>query len=206
MAITTNAELETAVANWLDRSDLTSRIPEFVVLAEARFNRVLRAPDMLTRNDSFTVDSQYETLPTGFIEAKRVVLLTSPVTVLEYLTPEEMAEKRETVSSSGKPAYYSVIGGNFEFLPTPAQAYTASVLYYARLTAVSSSFNWLATSHPDIYLYGALVAAEPYLKNDERLLLWRSQLDQALAELAVMNDRKQVPGAAVPRSRRNGFE
>ena len=42
MAISTFAELKTAAANWLDRSDLTDRIPEFIALAEARFNRILR--------------------------------------------------------------------------------------------------------------------------------------------------------------------
>lgn len=204
MAISTYAELQTAVTNWLDRSDLATLVPDFITLAEARFNRVIRAPDMLTRDDAFTVDGQYETVPTGFTEASRVVLLTSPVTVLEYVTPQVMAEARAGRTSSGKPAFYSVVGGNFEFLPTPDSAYTASLLYYARLTPVSSSWNWLASSHPDIYLFGALTEAEPYVKNDERLLLWKSRLDQALAELNVMNDRKRVPGAARPRV--GGFE
>lgn len=204
MAISTYAELQTAVTNWLDRSDLATLVPDFITLAEARFNRVIRAPDMLTRDDAFTVDGQYETVPTGFIEASRVVLLTSPVTVLEYVTPQELASIRAGRTSSGKPACYSVVGGNFEFLPTPDSAYTASVSYYAKLTPVSSSWNWLASSHPDIYLFGALTEAEPYVKNDERLLLWKSRLDQALAELNVMNDRKRVPGAARPRV--GGFE
>ncbi len=205
MAITTYSELQTAVANWLDRSDLTSRIPEFITLAEARFNRVLRAPDMLTRNDSFTVDSQYETLPSGFLEANRVVLLTSPVATLTYVTPEELADMRAGVTSAGKPAFYTVAGENFEFLPTPAQAYTASVLYYARLTAVATSFNWLATSHPDIYLFGALCEAEPYIHADERLVLWEARLGKALAELTTMNDRKRIGGTPAPRVR-GGFE
>lgn len=205
MAITSYAELQTACENWLDRTDLDDRIPEFIVLAEARFNRVLRAPDMLTRTDSFTVDGQYEDVPSGFIEASRFVLLTSPVTVLEYLTPEEMAVKRHTFSAAGKPAYYSIVGGSFEFLPTPGSSYTASLLYYKTLTAVASSFNWLATAHPDVYLFGALCEAEPYVRNDERMPLWKSRLDQALAELTTMNDRKRVPGAARPRLR-GGFE
>jgi hypothetical protein len=201
VAITTYAELQSAVGNWLNRDDLTDRIPEFITLAEARFNRVVRAPDMLSRNDAFAIDGQYEDVPSGFLEASRFVLLTSPVTVLEYKTPQEIAELRHTRSSQGKPAYYTVVGGSFEFLPTPDSSYTASLLYYARLTAVSSSWNWLATSHPDIYLYGALCAAEPYVQNDERLLVWKSQLNEALAELGVMNDRKRVPGAARPRIR-----
>ena len=71
MAITNYGELKSAAAEWLDRSDLTSRIPEFVELAEARFDRVIRTPDMVTKDDSFTVDSQYETVPTGFLGGAR---------------------------------------------------------------------------------------------------------------------------------------
>jgi hypothetical protein len=198
MAISTYAELQTAIANWLDRTDLTDRIPEFIALAEARFNRVIRAPDMLTRNDSFTIDSQYEDLPSGFLEASRFVLATSPVAQLEYKTPQDLSDMRRGRTSSGKPAYYTVTGGSFEFLPSPDQAYTASLLYYARLSAVSSSWNWLATSHPDIYLFGALCEAEPYIRDDQRVVLWEARLAKALAELNVQNERKRVPGAARP--------
>ena len=206
MAISTNAELETAIGNWLDRDDLAARIPEFVVLAEARFNRVVRADDMLTRTDAFTVDGQYEALPTGFLEAKRFALLTSPVTRLEYVTPDAMAELREGRTGAGKPVYYTVAGGNFEFFPTPDSEYTASLLYYARLTPNATSANWLFTNHPDLYLFGALVQAEPYLRNDARLPVWQTQLDRGLAELAVANDRKQVPAGSRPRNRLGGFE
>jgi len=54
MAISTFAELKTAAANWLDRSDLTDRIPEFIALAEARFNRILRIRDMETVSTSIS--------------------------------------------------------------------------------------------------------------------------------------------------------
>ena len=48
MAINTYSTLQTAVANWLDRNDLTDRVPEFISLAEATFNRVLRLRAMET--------------------------------------------------------------------------------------------------------------------------------------------------------------
>ena len=52
MAINTYATLQTAVANWLDRSDLTDRIPEFIALAEARMNRTLRLAIMLNVDET----------------------------------------------------------------------------------------------------------------------------------------------------------
>ena len=63
MAITTYAQLQTAAASWLDRTDLTATIPEFIELAEARFNRVIRQPDMVVKNDAFSLASRYTTLP-----------------------------------------------------------------------------------------------------------------------------------------------
>lgn len=200
MAIGTYSELQTAAANWLDRTDLTSRIPEFVALAEARFNRKLRAPDMITKDAAFSVDGQYVALPTGFLDAVRFTLTTSPVTLLEYVTPEQMAEWRETRTSSGKPRYYSVVGGNFEFLPTPDSTYTATLVYHKAIDGLATTDpNWLLTSHPDIYLYGTLLAAEPYLKNDERVVVWKAMLDEALMELRIVNDRKRV--GSTPRMR-----
>ena len=42
MAISTKAELKTAAANWLNRSDLSDRLDEFIELAEASLNMNLR--------------------------------------------------------------------------------------------------------------------------------------------------------------------
>lgn len=205
MAITTYTELQTALGNWLNRSDLSARLPEFVALAEARFNRVLRAPDMITKDDSFTIDGQYEALPTGFLEARRFTILSSPVRPLEYISPEQMSEYRASKTSSAKPQWFTVVGTNFEFLPTPDSAYTGSLIYYKAITGLATtSPNWLLTSHPDIYLYGSLVAAEPYVMNDERLPLWKAQLDQALEELRVHNEGKKYGATPIAKTRSLG--
>lgn len=191
MAISTYANLQTAVSNWLDRSDLDDRVPEFIAICEAELNRRVRTLDMLTRDDAFTVASRYEDLPADFLGAKRIVLDRSPVVNLDYLPPEEMTAQRQRFDSSGIPIYYSVIGGSFEFLPTPNDTYTASVLYFERLTSLSDedTTNWLLDSHPDVYLYGSLKAAEPFLRNDERLPVWASQFEAALNQLNTQDAR-----------------
>lgn len=205
MAISTYAELQTAVGNWLNRDDLSSRIPEFISLAEARFNRVIRAPDMVTRDDAFTVGSQYESLPDDFSELIRISIDGSPPRALEYLTPEEMAEKREKYHSSQKPGYVTVAGGNFEFLPTPDSSYTGTLLYYDKIDGLDTTDpNWLLTNHPDIYLFGSLVEAEPYVMNDERVPLWEARLQKALDELDIYNDRKRTGPTLVARARSFG--
>ena len=52
MAINTYATLQPAVANWLDRSDLSDRIPEFIALGEPRMKRLLRLAIMLNVDET----------------------------------------------------------------------------------------------------------------------------------------------------------
>jgi len=202
VAITTYAELQTATANWLDRTDLTARIPEFIELSEANFNRVIRQPDMVTKNDSFSLTSRYNTLPSDTLEIVRIVLDLTPVIVLEYLTPEEISERRVSMSATGKPYYFTVIGGSsnqLEVVPSPDSTYTSSIVYYTRIAALSDSAtsNWLLAAHPDIYLFGTLVEAEPYLKNDERMPMWTSRLDKALTALRLQGERELHTGSSL---------
>ena len=202
MAITTYAELQTATANWLDRTDLTARIPEFIELAEANFNRVIRQPDMVATDNSFSIAGRYTTLPTDTLEIVRIVLDLTPVIVLEYLTPEEISERRVSMSATGKPYYFTVIGGSsnqLEVVPSPDSTYTSSIVYYTRIAALSdaATSNWLLAAHPDIYLFGTLVEAEPYLKNDERMPMWTNRLDKALMALRLQGERELHTGSSL---------
>ncbi len=89
MAIGTYAELKTAVANWLDRDDLTDRIPEFIALAEARMNRVLRLRMMEGKYTASTVGSQRNyNLPAGYIQMRNFQINTTPITPVQYVSPE----------------------------------------------------------------------------------------------------------------------
>jgi hypothetical protein len=192
----TYAQLQTEIANWLDRTDLTATIPTFIELAEANFNRVIRQPDMITKDDSFSIAGRYTTLPTDTLEIVRIVLDLTPVIVLEYMTPEELSERRVSLTGGGKPYYFTTVGGStnqLEVLRSPDSTYTASIIYYTRIAALtdSATTNWLLTSHPDIYLYGALVEAEPYLKNDDRMPMWTSRLDKALNDLRLQGQRER---------------
>lgn len=202
MAITTYATLQTATANWLDRTDLSARIPEFIELAEANFNRGVRSPDMIVKNDSFSLSSQYNTLPGDTLEIIRIVVDITPTITLEYLTPEEISEKRRDLGGTGKPYYFTVVGGSsnqLEVLKSPDQTYNSSIVYYTRIPALtdSATTNWLLDSHPDIYLFGALVEAEPYLKNDERFPLWSARLEKALGGLRLQGQRELHGGSSL---------
>lgn len=203
MAISNYAELQTAAANWLDRTDLGTRIPEFIDLAESTFNRTIRNRQMITKKDDYSLDGRYVNLPTDTLEVIRIVVDVSPQITLQYLTPEEIAEMRGS-NSTGRPQYYTVIGGStnqIELLRSPDQTYTSSIVYYTKIPALeetdSARTNWLLTNNPDIYLFGTLVEAFPYLMNDERMPMWNARLDKALNELKLQGEREMHTGSSL---------
>src|SRR5512139_447583 len=117
MAIDSYSTLKSTVADFLNRSDLTSVIPTFISLAEAKFNRVLRTRQMVKRATA-TIDTQYFAMPADFLEAKKLVLNTNPLTVVDFATAEYLDQQRaSTYVATGKPALFGVIGTQFEVVP-----------------------------------------------------------------------------------------
>ena len=131
MAISTKAELHTAVANWLNRSDLTSRIPEFISLAEAQLNRLVRTREMLTRSTTST-NAQYVALPSDFLEMLNVELTsTDPSRRLLYATSDRSDDYRQQKSDkAGIPVHYTIEGLTLQLNPTPDINYTVQMNYY----------------------------------------------------------------------------
>ena len=198
MAIGTFAELKTAAANWLDRSDLTSRIPEFITLAEARFNRVLRIRDMeaVSTSISTTAGTREYSLPTRFVQMKEFHLTTDPLTPLSYITPEMMT-RMQAGSSKSKPQVFTIIADNVRLGPNPDAVYTTSMLYYKTFTALSdaATTNDMLTNNPDVYLYGTLLEAEPFIMNDQRVPLWLAAFEKAVNDIQNQDNKDRHSGS-----------
>ena len=198
MAIGTFAELKTAAANWLDRSDLTARIPEFITLAEARFNRILRTRDMETVSTAISTaaGTREYSLPTGFVQMKEFHLTTDPLTPLAYITPEMMT-RIWAGSGRGKPEVFTIIADNVRLGPNPDAVYTTSMLYYKTFTALSdaATTNDMLTNNPDVYLYGVLLEAEPFIMNDERVQLWGMAFKQAIDDIQFQDNKDRHSGS-----------
>jgi hypothetical protein len=123
MAITNYGELKSAVGDFLNRSDLTSVIPTFIDFAEAEFNRILRIRQMVARAEA-VIDARFSAVPSDFLEAKDLVIVTgTPVTPLQFVTQQEMAQSVETRSRARATSLLLVVGGQFEFCPTPDRVF-----------------------------------------------------------------------------------
>lgn len=195
MAITTGAELATAIANWTGRADLTSRIPEFVALAEAKMNRILRTPEMETKDAAFSITGEYVAVPTGFLAARSFMLNSGPRTALTFMPDDTQVTYYP--NSNETPQFFSVVGGNFRFAPVPSTTQTATLIYYkapASVSAGGSATNWILTAHPDVYLYGSLLEAVGFLGDDPRVQLWLSAYSTALDQLKSQGSRMRWGG------------
>jgi len=202
MAISTKAELHTAVANWLNRSDLTDRIPEFITLAEAGFNRNLRTRDMLVRSTA-SVTSQYIAIPTDFLEMMNIEITSiSPPKRLIYITSDRSDDYREKNSNkTGTPDYYTIEGISIQLFPTPDTSLTIQLSYYQDIPPISgladSGNNWLLLAHPDVYLYGTLMQASPYLMDQEKTQMWDGLLARSLQEVQMSDEKSRYAGGTL---------
>ena len=203
MALGTFTELKDSIADWLDRSDLTARIPDFITLAEARLNRDLRIRPMEVRSTMTTTSGQrYFNLPGGYLQMRNMQMNTNPITPLEYITPE-MLDRLYGSDTNGKPRAYTLIGDEIQLAPIPDSSYTIEMAFYEKFTALGDgtegtvTYNWLTTNAPDILLYGSLLEAEPFIKNDERIGLWLNAYNSAVKKLQDADARDRHSGSAM---------
>lgn len=186
MALDTFSGLKTSIAAFLNRSDLTSVIPDFITLAEAQLMRRLAKRlseegkplprNAVTRNAAFSISAETVSAPSYFLGPINFTIDAEAVQ-LTYLSPTSFAAEkagRGTSAATAVPRFYTVLGSSFQFCPVPDATYTGTLVYWTKLTPLSdiATYNWILTNHPDVYLYGALVQAAPYLMDDSRLSVW----------------------------------
>ena len=196
MAFTSYSDLQTAIAGYLARSDLTSQIPDFIRLCEVRLRRDLRIRQMLKSVTTATVasDSTVE-IPSDFLEARDLVLVGNPVQPLNYLSPS-LFNRNARAADAGKPLEYTILANDFQLAPIPDGAYTVKLLYYAAPVFLSDSntSNAFLANCPDLLVYGSLIEAEPWLMNDPRLQTWITMFNRGLASLTTSDQQGQYSG------------
>jgi hypothetical protein len=201
MAITNYAELQAAVGNWLARSDLTARIPEFITMGEARIGRELR-PRAQQSVTTDTIASGVVAVPSDYLEMVSVNILDSGnYKPLDYMNFDQLTHQYQ--SSTGTPKHYSIVGTSLYFGPTE-NGLTVRIVYYRRLVALGSSPSGSAAivryildkavlfdNNPDLYVYAALTYATPYLHNDARIPIWEQGYRDIKEQINVMEKVSQ---------------
>lgn len=173
MSLASYTDLLASVASWMNRTDLTAVIPDFVTIAEGKLARDLRLRKQLIRGSTLTTltTTRAVSLPSDWLAFENLTILNSAP--LTYLTLDQMDMKYPEGGFSGTPFVYTIEGDSVLFGPTPDSAYTVNIDYYARFPALASaSTNWLLTNYPNIYLYGCLREGALFTKNPAESAQW----------------------------------
>lgn len=183
MALATYSDLLAAVPRWAMRSgdtEFEAQVPDFVALAENRINRNLRLAGMekvatLTGDASGAV-----TLPADYLEWRSVGNGVRGYDDMAYVAP---GTEIGSLDTAGVAQRFSIAGGVMQIYPYGTGPITLS--YYAKVPALSASAptNWLFAQASDLYLFGALCEAAPYMEEDQRTAIWEAKFANAMQDL-----------------------
>lgn len=182
MSIANYSDLKTAVASWLNRGDLTAIVPDLITLAEARLTADIKSRQMDAKTTLATVVGvNTVALPADLQEIKRLQPAGTNLPPMEYMAPDAFSSTSAN-NASGQPLYYTIIGSDIEIAPVPDAVYSISLTYRKKIPALSDSntTNWLLTAWPNAYLYAALISAQPFIMNDERLPMFQALYREAV--------------------------
>lgn len=192
----TYAELQAAVADWMVRDDMEARIPTFIGMAEARFNRMLRLPEMEADVTS-TVEDAVVSLPADFLQMRSIYVNGDYNTPLEQVGINQLQTNYPT-ADTGSPAQFA-IQNNSEIVLAPApDDETVLVLnYYQKIPALSDDnpTNWMLASHADLYLAAALFEGFTFTRDTEAMQTWATRASVMLTELQRQGLKKAYSGA-----------
>lgn len=200
--ITTYTTLQSTIADYLNRADLTAQIPTFIQLAEADMNTRLRTREMIVRAEA-TSNNEYVQLPSDWVEAINLHIVDGKQP-LRFVTLDE-ADRIIKQNIYTQVAAFSLMNGALELVPPPGSDVDIEMIYYGKIPALSAqqATNWLLTKAPDVYLYGSLLHAQPFLMDDQRMpvfaTLYNSRIE-ALNEESMKSTHSGSP--LIARARR----
>lgn len=191
MALANYTDLQTAIVGHLRRSDLTAQIPDFIAMGESRLNRLLRLLQQETvQSLTASTVSRFVALPSNFLEAISLTITVNGLSQTVYpVSAEQMDRLRST--TAGVPQYYR-ISDQIEFDRPADQAYALQLRMLKRWALAVDTTNWLMTNCPDCYVYAALLAASPYIKDDARMEMWKQMLSAAIEEANELDSRTRA--------------
>jgi hypothetical protein len=183
MAISTYAELQTAITDWMARTDISGNAVDFITLAEARLNRLVPAVETDVTLTG-TEDSRVISVSANSVVSPKALFIVDPSSGDE----EELTQKADGTfpydATSGKPRFWAMDGTNINFDCPLDQAYTFRFRIRQRYAlSDSSTTNWLLTNHPDVYLNAVLFWSGVFIKDGEQGGAYKQLLDEGIAEV-----------------------
>lgn len=203
-AVMTYDSLVENISSYLERTDTATldKIPLFIMLAEQIIASEIKFLGNLTVNTAFMVNgTAIIPKPARWHKTVSMNVLVNgekqPVLLRKY---EYLREYWPDATQTGVPKFYSDYDyTHWLVAPTPDAAYPFEVLYYQRLQPLDSSnqSNWLTEYAPQALLYGSLLQAMPFLKNDDRIPIWQAQYQQIMQTLKSEDQQRLADRQAI---------
>jgi len=191
------AELQAAIADWLNRDDLTAEIPTFIQLAEARIKDDDRLINQIVTR--LAVATQEVALPTDFVE-NDALAHDGPTYFfdVEPVAISQLPDFMLSSSESGVPRAVSFIDQQrARFAPIPNASYDLLFSYFQTvrsLDGVTVQSNWLLDERPDIYLYASLIEASAFLRDPENEAKYEAKYEEKAENYKISRERGQFAG------------
>lgn len=189
----TYAGLIATVIDEMNDSSLEAKVPRFIYLAEAEFDRLLYGSgDEVTSTSTITASDVATAVPSDFKQLLSLSISGDSATVLAQLSPDDLAAAYAD-AAAGVPESYALVDGAFRWGPVPDADYTLSCTYVRGIQKLSDAnpTNWLLQAHPDLYLHGALRQAEMHGWNDDRSRMFDQFIDAIVAEIRMAEALKR---------------
>ena len=193
MTIATYSDLQSAVASWLARGDLSANIPDFIMLFEAVANRRLRVRQMESVA-MLALSSGSGALPVDYLAWRRVTWTGATPRELEYVHPSYLRALYPT-APAGRPSLFTIEGATLTVRPSDDTALAFD--YFQKIPALSNAnpSNWLLAAYPDLYLFGALAEGHGFVKDADSLTLWAARRNELFDEIDRLDAKTRTPAA-----------
>lgn len=194
--------LKTEAVKWLNREGFAALVDQVDTFMGMAQRRVFRTTDLrcLEASKSATGAVETITLPDDYLRTK--TLYVGQGSGLKEITGGSYHNVIGTQGgSTGTPRKYVRQGNVLVLGPVPDQSYTYYLMYYKSLPLLSTEneTNWFTINAPELLLFGTLVEASLFLKDDNRGQVWQARFDQTKGELELSDSRsdKEYGGMAV---------
>ena len=187
------------VRTYLERTDQSTleKIPTFIMLAESIISDELKIlGQQQAVLSTLVVGDPVIPKPARWRKTTSMNITVNgekkPVLLRKY---EYLRNYWPDPTQTGEPKYYADYNfNNWLIAPTPDAAYTFEVLYYEKVQPLdeTNQVNFWTENAPQAMLYGTLLQAMPFLKNDSRVQLWQALYDRAIQTLKLENDTRTI--------------
>jgi len=195
-------ELKEVIADWANRQDLQPQIPLFIKLTEARLKRDLRDRVRMVRRAEAMVYGEYFPLPCDWVSTERVVADGRILRLVDSFNIER-------VELFTGPKYYRHSGDQLQLLPATDVSESDPIRFEMEYLAFPEELsdknpsNWVLTTYPDLYIYGAMLQIAPYLQDDARIPVWSQAYGEAVSAANTASEKSSGSGSGL-RLQRHG--